>query len=254
MKTIALMSLVILTGLLLVPTSQAAPSCCDPNQAQGRPGMFPSAPGVGGAFPVAPKSPYVQPVPSNYAGHGSWTSEYTDISAVRPPYYRGPVIPVQAISVNPPVAPVAAAPGPCACGGRFEAAAPAPSGNCCSGRGLNVPRQVVIPSESAPSCCAGRVNPAAPVSSCCAGKVKAAAPARARQVKAAAPVPNCCAVGPKTAGSVPQFTKGARNAPYSYLPLHAQPAAIPAGFQSNMASAMQVPSSGAPALRFGSLW
>ena len=253
MKTIALMSLVILTGLLLVPASQAAPSCCDPNQAQGQPGMFPSAPGVGGAFPVAPKSPYVQSVPQTTRATAPGPR---NILTSQPPttHYRGSVIPVQAISVNPPVAPVAAAPGPCACGGRFEAAAPAPSGNCCSGRGLNVPRQVVIPSESAPSCCAGRVNPAAPVSSCCAGKVKAAAPARTREVKAAAPVPSCCAVGPKTAGPVPQFTKGARNAPYSYLPLHAQPAAIPAGFQSNMASAMQVPSSGAPALRFGSLW
>lgn len=243
MKTIALMSLVILTGLLLVPTSQAAPSCCDPNQAQGQPVMFPSAPGVGGAFPVAPKSPYIQPVRQTTRATAPGPQ---NIQTSQPPttYYRGPVIPAQAFSVNPPIAPVAAA-------------YPAPSGSCCSGCGLNVPRQVGIPSESAPSCCAGRGKPAPPVSSCCAGKVKAAAPVPsccAGKVKAAAPAPNCCAVGPKTAGSVPQFTKGARNAPYSYLPLHAQPAAIPAGFQSNMASAMNVPSSGEPLLRFGSLW
>jgi hypothetical protein len=230
MKTIALISLIILTGLLLAPTSQAAPSCCAQTQGQGQAGVFQSAP-VGQTptiFPVTQRNVYIPPAPQTRrrVAQGPRNRPTSQPPAAS---YRGPLIQVQPISMNPSIAPVAAAPGGCGCG-RFQTAAyPAPSRSCCSGRGLNVPRQAVIPSGSVPSCCAGKV-------------------------KAAAPVPSCCAVGPKTAGPVPQFAKGVRNAPYSYFPLQALPAAIPAGFQSNMASAMRIPSNGAPVLRLGSLW
>ena len=257
MKTIALISLVILAGLLLAPTSQAAPSCCASKQEQA--GVFSSAP-VGQAFsmpngnfrqgarnaatfPVAARNAYIPPMPQT-ARRAAPEPRNAKLSQTSPAYYPVPVAPIQTISVMPPITPVAAVSGPCGCGARFRAANyPAPSGSCCSGRGLNVPRQAVMPSGSVPSCCAGRLKPAAPVSSCCAGKVKAAAP-----------VPSCCAVGPKTARPAPQLTRGARKAPYSYSSLQALPAAIPAGFQSNVTSAMKVPASAVPVLRLGSLW
>ena len=155
-----------------------------------------------------------------------------------------PVVPVQAVSVNPPIAPMAAASGPCGCGAGFKAADyPAPSGSCCSGRGLNVPRQAVKPAEPAPSCCTGLVKPAAPAPSCCTGQVKAAAPSQ-----------SCCAVGPKTAASKSQVPGDTGRVAYSYLPLQAQPAVSRTDAQPSLASAMKVPSNGGPVLRFGSLW
>jgi hypothetical protein len=244
MKTIALISLIILTGLLLAPTSQAAPSCCAQTQGQGQAGVFQSAP-VGQTatiFPVAQRNAYMPPVPQT---RRQVAQRLRNRPTSQPPAasYRGPLIQVQPISMNPSIAPVAAAPGGCGCG-RFQSAAyPAPSRSCCSGRGLNVPRQVIISSGSVPSCCAGNIRAAAPASSCCAGKVKDAPR-----------IPSCCAAGPKTVGPAPRLAEGSLNAPNPYLPLQALPAAIPVRFQSNMASAMRIPSNGAPVLRLGSLW
>jgi hypothetical protein len=243
MKTIALIGSVILAGLLLVPTSHAAPSCCDPNQAQSPAGILTSSPQAGSTFPIAPNNAYTQPMPQNTRPTPPGPRNLS--ASQRPaPYYPAPVAPVQAVSVRPPINLVAAAPGQCGCGSRFKTADyPAPSSSCCGGGGPNVRQQAAKPSESAPSCCAGQARPVSPVPNCCAGKVNAAAPPS-----------NCCAVGPKNAGPAPQVTRSTRKAPYSYLPLQAQPTAIPAGFQSSMVSAMKIPSGGEPTLRFGSLW
>jgi hypothetical protein len=243
MKTIALIGSVLLAGLLLVPTSQAAPSCCDPNQAQSPAGILTSSPQAGSAFPIAPNNAYTQPMPQNIRPTPPGPRNLS--ASQRPaPYYPAPFVPVQAVSVGPPTNLMAAAPGQCGCGARFNTAGyPAPSVSCCGGRGLNFPRQAVTPSGSVPSCCEGQVKPAASVPSCCAGKVKEAAP-----------VPSCCAVGQKTSGLVPQFTKSSGKARNSYLPLQAAPAGLRADVQPNMAPAMRVLSNGKAVLRFGSLW
>ncbi len=255
MKTIALISLIIVAGLLLVPTIQAAPSCCDPRQAQGQAGMFPSAPQAGGAFPVAPKSLYVPPVPQTPRATAP-EARYIRASQPSAPYYPVSVVPVQAIFANPPTAPVAVAPGSCGCGALSKAADyPAPSGSCCNGRGLNVPKQAAKPAESAPSCCTGRVKAAAQTLSCCTGRVKSAAPTPnccTGQVKSLALVPNCCAVGPKTAAQ--PFTGNTGRISSSYLPLQARPAVIQTGFQSNVDFATRIPAGAASTLRFGNLW
>jgi len=269
MKTIALISLIILAGLLLVPTSQAAPSCCDPKQAQGQTGMFWPAPvgqasqipplpplvkrGKGGfdrqeagptsTFPVAPRNSYVQPVPKTTRAAAPGPR---NVRASQPvtPYYPAPVVPAQTVSVNPPIAAMAAGPRPCGCGIGFEAAGyPPPSASCCAGRGLNVPTQTLRSNVSVPSCCAGQIKPAAPVSSCCAGRVKAAQP-----------VPSCCAGAPKTAGPVTPGPKDTGKISYPYLPVQARPVLIQTGFRSNFDSATGVPASAASTLRFGSLW
>jgi hypothetical protein len=256
MKTIVLISSVILAGLLLAPTSQAAPSCCA--STQGQAGVFSSAP-VGQAYKLPSVPPLVK------GGKGGFDRQTARPATTFPVAQRNAYLPpasqthrrVAPVPRNarlpqaspahypPPIAPVAAAPGACGCGARFRAANyPAPSVSCCSVGGLNVPRQAVAPSRSSvPSCCAVPAKPAAPVASCCAV-----------EAKAAPTVPSCCAVGPKTAGPAPRLAKGALRTPDSVLPLHAQPAVIPVGFHSNLASTMEIRSNGTPVLRFGSLW
>ena len=243
MKTIALIGSIILAGLLLVPTSQAAPSCCDPNHAQSPAGILTSSPQAGSTFPIAPNNAYTQPMPQNTRPTPPGPRNLS-ASQRRTPYYPAPVVPVQAVSVGPPTNLMAAAPGQCGCGAGFKTADyPAPSSSCCGGRGPNVRLQAARPSESAPSCCAGQARPVSPVPNCCAGKVNAAAPTS-----------NCCAVGPKNAGPAPQVTRSTRKAPNSYLPLQAAPAGLRADVQPNMAPAMRVLSNGKAVLRFGSLW
>jgi|GEM_PF-6959819 len=226
MKTIALMSLVILAALLLATTSQAAPSCCDPKQTQGQVGIFPSAPQAGSTFPVAPKNNYTQPMPQTTRAAAP-PPRTIQVSQPATTYYPVPAAPALAISVNPPINPVAAASGPCGCGARFRAADyQVPSASCCGRRGLNVPQQAPRPDVSVPSCCAGRV-------------------------KAAQPVSGCCAARPTTAGQAPPALRDTGRISY---PLQAKPAVIQTGFQSNFSSATRIPASAASTLRFGNLW
>ncbi len=245
MKTIALVSLVLLAGLLLVTTIHAAPSCCDPKQGQApQSGLFPIVPQAGNTAPVAPRNTYRQ--------------------QAQPPmtYFPAAAVPVQ--RAIPQTNPVAAASGPCGCGAHSKTANyQVSTGSCCGGNASYGRAPAMPQAGSLPSCCSGKTQAAAPVPGCCAGQMKPAtsapnccavgpkseAPAPnccAGQVKAAAPSPNCCAVGPKTAAPALQVPKGTGKAASSHLPLHAQPAVVQAAVPSNLFSAMKITTNGTP--------
>jgi hypothetical protein len=238
-KTIALVSLVLLAGLLLVTTIHAAPSCCDPKQGQApQPGLFPIVPQAGNTAPVAPRNTYTQ--------------------QAQPPmtYFPAAAVPIQ--RAIPQTNPVAGVSGPCGCGAHNKTANyQVSTGSCCGGNASYGRTPAAPQAGSLPSCCSGKTQAAAPIPGCCAGQMKPATTAPnccAGQVKAAAPSPNCCPVGPKTAAPALQVPKDTGKAASSRLPLHAQPAVVQADVPSNLFSAMKITTNGTPVLRFGSLW
>ncbi len=241
MKTIGLVSLVILAGLLLVTTIHAAPSCCDPTQGQAQTGIFPSMSQAGSTFPVVPRNTYTQQVPQTARELGP-VPKNLKVSQPSMTYNPAPVAPLQTVTVLPQTNPATAS-GPCGCGARNKTANyEVPNGSCCGGNASYSPKQAVQPVSSLPSCCSGKSQAAAPVSGCCAGQMKPAAPAS-----------NCCAVGSKTAAAL-QVPKATGKVASSPLPLQPQSAVVRADVPSNMLSAMKITSNGTPVLRFGSLW
>jgi hypothetical protein len=240
-KTIALVSLVLLAGLLLVTTIHAAPSCCDPKQGQApQPGLFPFVPQAGNTAPVAPRNTYTQQVPQTARELGPASR---NPKVAQPPitYFPAAAVPIQ--RAIPQTNPVASASGPCGFGACNKTANyQVSTGSCCGGNASygRTPAEQQV--GALPSCCSAKSQAAAPVPGCCAG-----------QMKSVAPAPNCCAVGPKTAAAL-QVPKDTGKIASSRLPLHAQPAVVQAGVPSNMLSAMKITSNGTPVLRFGSLW
>ncbi len=271
MKTIALVSLVSLTGLLLVSTIQAAPSCCDPTQGQAQQGLFPIVPQAGSTAPVGPRNTYTQPITRTVRDvvQGPKNTKRSQPSTT---YYPAPVAPIQTVFAVPQTNPIAAVSGPCGCGARSRTANYEVSkGSCCGGNASYGRAQVEQQIGSLPSCCSGKTQAAGPTPNCCSGKTQAAAPIPgccagqgrasaptpsccAGKVKAAAPTPSCCEVGPKTAAPELQVPKDTGKVSSSRLPLQPQPIVVQANVPSNMVSAMKVTSHGTPVLRFGSLW
>ena len=255
MKTAGLVSLVVLTGLLLVTTIHAAPSCCDPAQGQAQTGTFSPTPQAGSTFPVVPRTTYTQQVPQTARELGP-VPKNPKVSQPSMTYNPAPVVPIQTITVLPQANPVTGS-GACGFGACNKTANyQGSNGSCCGGNASYNPRQTVQPVGSLPSCCSGKSQAAAPVPGCCAGQMKPAASAPnccAVGPKTAAPAPNCCAVGPKTAAAL-QVPKATGKVASSRLPLQARSAAVRADVPSNMLSAMKITSNGAPVLRFGSLW
>ncbi len=257
MKTIALVSLVSLTGLLLVTTIQAAPSCCDPTQGQAQQGLFPIVPQAGSTAPVGQRNTYTQPITRTVRDvvQGPKNTKRSQPSMT---YYPAPVAPIQTVFAVPQTNPIAAVSGPCGCGARSRTANYEVSkGSCCGGNASygRTPAEQQV--GSLPSCCSGKTQAAAPIPGCCAGQMKPATPVPnccAGKVKAAAPPPSCCEVGPKTAAPELQVPKDTGKVSSSRLPLQPQPIVVQANVPSNMVSAMKITSHGTPVLRFGSLW
>lgn len=167
MKTTGLVSLVILTGLLLVTTIHAAPSCCDPTQGQAQTGIFSPAPQSGSTFPVVPRNTYIQQVPQTARELGP-VPKNPKVSQPSMTYNPAPVAPIQ--TVVPQTNPVTAS-GPCGFGACNKTANYQVSkGSCCGGNASYSPKQAVQPVSSLPSCCSGKVQATAPVPGCCAGQ------------------------------------------------------------------------------------
>ncbi len=255
MRTIGLVSLVILTSLVLVTTIQAAPRCCDPTQGQAQTGIFPSTPQAGSTFPVAPRNAYTQQV-SQTAREIGPVPKNPRVSQPSMPCCSVP--PVRTTSAVPQANTVPGLCGPGGCGARnITADYQVAKGSCCGGNAYG-PKQVEQRTGSVPDCCSGKIQAAAPKSSCCAGQMKPAVSAPnccavgSKTTAPAVSAPNCCAAGPKTAGPAVQLPKNTNKVSSSPLPLQAT--VVRADVQSQMVSAMKIPSNGAPVLRFGSLW
>ena len=155
MKTTGLVSLVILTGLLLVTTIHAAPSCCDPTQGQAQTGIFSPAPQSGSTFPVVPRNTYTQQVPQTARELGP-VPKNPKVSQPSMTYNPAPVAPIQTVTVLPQTNPVTAS-GPCGFGACNKTANyQVSNGSCCGGNASYSPKQAVQPVSSLPSCCSGK--------------------------------------------------------------------------------------------------